>query len=500
MTMQRGFGLGSESAPLPNQGDPLLGTSIFYVGSKEGQNRRTTILLDGEPVTGYRHKIKRPYIEGGSGQGGDWKERDIRVTCQNASSKEDQPRSCLICEQALRHGNIIKRHFTANLTCIDEGEHRSKKNNNVYYDLKKLLELDWTGYEALREQSKVLGSLAGMHFSVIRPSGDPKQSKTYGLWTPLTRVNVMQHFANSPAVRAILEHAMKRGERISHEQAVQRLVSPIDYSKELNNYSPANAERFLARALSTPFMGGGGGGGTSASFQNNPIGGGGFQPQPQPQYGGAQTISPHAAPDYSVAPQAQSQFPPPGAPQAPPGFPGGQPGPGMTQAGGPQWTPQGMPGFAGGSVPPPPQANPQNYQPQAFGPPPVGNPPGSTMPQNVGLPPQQPPYQPSLAPWAQQPTPGAPSPMQPQPMQPQNQPPQGYSFAPGQGWSSQFPGQAPAPAQAQPQPGYQHGYQPMPQPQAAPQMSQPIPQAAPPGYQPQPQPSVPTLPGKLPFA
>lgn len=461
--MQRGFTATAQVAPTPGQGDPLIGSSIFHVSAQDGKNRRSTVLLDDEPVWGYRHKIKRPYVQGQ--QNSDWKERDIRLTCAVPHSKEDQPRACLACEQMIRHGDTIKRHFTANLTCIDEGEHRTKKGA-VYHDLKKLLELDWQGYEVLQEQKKTLGSLVGARFSVLRPTGDAKQSKTYGMWTPMTRVNLFQHFAGSPAVRGIMENAGKRGERISPQEAVQRLISPIDYGKELNNYTPQNAERFIMRALAKSYtasdqqtsyfpqdgnpMGGGGGfgfpGQQQGGFPGQQPQGFGQQPQ-QPQgfpgqmppagFGlmpasgfpqGGQTMPPHAAPDYSVPgqqqmgqqqgfaqqpqgfaqPQPQPGFPPQGFQQpqgVPPQSAPGVPAPGFGQ---PQAFPTGFGGMppqqnGQGSVPPPPATGPQGYNPQQFGPQ-VGNPPGSTMPPGIGLPPQQQGTpQPSLAPWASQP-------------------------------------------------------------------------------------------------
>ncbi len=511
MGMQRGFGATPDMAPAPNQGDPLIGSSIFHISAEEGKNRRTTILLDDEPVWGYRHKIKRPYTPGKPS--GDWRERDIRLTCAVPHDKNDQPRSCLACEAAIRNGDIIKRNFTANLTCIDVGEHRTKRGQ-VYHDLKKMVELDWAAYETFREQKKALGSLVGMAFSVMRPTGDPKQSKTFGMWTPLQRVNLVQHFWSSSAVRSIMEMAQKRGERITQQDAVTRLISPIDYGKELNNYTPALAERFVMRAVSragssaSDDAGGfqssppAGFGGPPPGFQGAPQGFGqgqgqpGFPQGPQGPQGfqGAQTMSPAAAPDFSVQPQQPQQpmggMPPQGFqqnPQNPQGFPGGQPQAGqfpqqgMMSQGFPQGAPQGFNGNGGGSVPPPPQGvTPAQHQPQQFGgPQPVGNPMGATMPPGMSMPPQQGQQQPTLAPWAgQQPTLGQPqmpqqqmAPQQGGPVMPQGG---GYGFESSPGWQQQFPqgapqGQMPQQGQMQPAPAPQQ--MPQGQPQAAPQQA-----------------------------
>jgi hypothetical protein len=403
MSMQRGFGATADVAPAPMQ-DILSGTGVFHISNKEGQNRRTTVLLDDEPLWGYRHKIKREFNPVAPSK--DWKERDIRVTCRVEHDKHDRPRECMICEAAIRAPDVIKRVFTANLTTIDIGEHRTKKGQ-VYHDLKKLLELDWEAYEAFREQKKAMGSLVGCIFSVIRPTGDPKRSKTFGIWTATQqRVNLMQHFFGSPAVRNIMETAAKRGERITQQEAVQRLVSPIDYEKELNNYSPEVAERFIIRATAKSYTaseGEGGGFQGSSGFQAS--GGGGF--------GGAPTMPPHAAPDYSVGPQAGQQPPAQHYPQQ--GF-----------------APVPTPGFQ----PAPMQA--------PMGPPQVGNPVGATMPAawSAPQPPQgfPPPAAASMQ-GMQQPW-GAPQPQgfpaqQPQPTQP---PGGGYSFDAAPGWQSAFPG------------------------------------------------------------
>ena len=488
MTMQRGFGAGQEVQPEQNSGNPLhQGTSIFRISHKEGENRKTTCLLDDEPIWGYRHTIKRPYVPGA----GDWRDRDIRVTCASSQSKQDDPRNCLICEAMLRNSDTIKRKFTANLTLIDEGEHMSKKTGKKYYDLKKRLELDWSYYKVFEEQKRAQpgGRLVGMRFSVLRPSGDPKQTKTFGnSWTPLGIVNLIQHFGQathersgpSNAIRGLLEQATRQGKNLSPQDALQMLVSPIDES-ELNNYSPEMAQRFIMYALAKSYTASGGG-------QQY----GGQQPS---MPGMGQSMPSNSVPDYSTGGQQQQQ-----QPQQAMGMPMGQPGQ--------------------GSVPPPPQqgqtqySNPpgQQQQQQPMGAPAVANPMGSTMPQQSIAPPPQdtPPWDPQqgqqtqpMAPQQSQPqtqvVPGnGPLPGVQQVQQPQGQPQQpmapaqpqqaqqaqpGYAYEQAPGWNSAFPGgqqqqqqqqpaqgqvpqqapQQPVPAQGQPQP------QPTPQPVPVPQ-------------------------------
>lgn len=477
--MQTGFGAAPTAAPQQNTGDPLLqGTGIFHISNKEGQNRRTIFLLDDDPVWGYRHLIKRPYNPGQQ-SGNDWRERDIRMTCAVSQDPQDHPKECLLCEAAMRNGETIKRKFTANLSLIDEGEHKTKKGA-VYYDLKKLLELDWTYYNAFAEQKKAIGSIANMRFSVLRPTGDAKQSKTFGnVWTPLGQQDPVRHFWNSPAVRNIAEMASKRGERIDQQGAVQRLIAKVDYAKELSNYSPQLAERFLARALAKNW---------AASQDQSPgaNGGGFYQPGAgNPIGGGAPTMPAYSVPQYAPA----------GAPTQP--QPGYQPQPALM--GPPMGAPVGydpnnpfaQPGASQGQ-PMQPQPVPQGFQ-QGFpaGPAPVGNPPQATMPQPMMPAPQAQAQAPA---WPQpQPMPqGQPQPMpqpqfpQPQPMgQPQSQPAQNYGFEQAPGWSPQFPGAQGVPQSAPA--GPPNGFAPM---QPAPQMQpQPMPQGFPPQGQPQPMPT-----------
>src|SRR5258708_6726615 len=115
MAMGSGFSAPEAAAPRQNTGNPLHNASgIFHMSNKQVQNRRSELLLDYTPQWGYRHKSKRPYIQGQVSD--DWREREVRLTCAVAMDAQDHPRECLVCEAALRKGDILKRHFTSNLS------------------------------------------------------------------------------------------------------------------------------------------------------------------------------------------------------------------------------------------------------------------------------------------------------------------------------------------------------------------------------------------------
>jgi hypothetical protein len=416
--------------PERNAGNPLFsGPRIFKVSHKQNENTKKTCLIDDNPIVGYRHKINTYPL----GRGVDFRAKDIRMTCASPSAKEPDPRSCVLCEAMLRNGDIIKRIFTANLTIIDETGYYSKKNNRQVTFLKNLLELDYPYYKVFQEQKKVApnGTIAGMRFNVMRPTGDPQRTKTFGdAWTPLGMVNPFQHYWNCPAIPHMIEAAKGRGSQISWEDAVKALVSPLNYREDVDNYDPQKAEAILMFALAKDY---------TASSQQGPGGPGGG-------YGGAQAMAAGSVPNYSTAPpmpgqQMQApQGPPPGyqmyVPPAPPqgGFQA------QAQGGFPQQAP--------------PQAPPQVASPQGAAP--MQAPQAPPMPQQA-----------------------APVQQQQQQQQVPQQPIDGYQFDQQQGWSNSFPGQGQQPAFAAPQQG---------QPQQAPMQAPPMPpqqapQQAPPQQQ-----------------
>jgi hypothetical protein len=382
--------------PERNAGNPLFeGTRIFRVSHHEGQNSKKVCLLDDNPMVGYRHKINTYPL----GRSIDIRAKDIRMACASATSKDPDPRTCVLCEAMLRHGDIVKRFFTANLTIIDETGYYSKKNNRQVTNLKNLLELDFPYYKVFEEQKKVApgGTIAGMRFNVMRPSGDPTRTKTFGdAWTPLGIVNPMEHFWRCDAIPHLIEFAKNKGRTLSWEEAVRELTTPVDYMREVNNYDANKAGVILQYALAKDY--------TASGSQSQ---GGGYQ-----QGGGAPSMPAHAAPNYSTQAPPQQQ-------QAPAGFQ--QPAAPPMQAPPMQAPPmQAPPAQAAPAMQAPPMQAPQQ-------PPQVHAPAGATQ----------------MAPPMQAPA---------MPAQQQQQAPaqsvDGYSFDQQPGWSSAFPGQQQAPAQA----------------------------------------------------
>jgi len=413
MTMQRGFGGGEQLKPKENTGNPLLqGTQVFRLSHKQNDGRgdlsansTTVTLIDDNPLIGYVH-----YINTWGLKGLPISARDIRIACADPNSAEAAPRQCVLCEAMLRHGDVIKRKFAANLTLIDEKPRTSQRSGKTYYDNRRKLELDWGHYKVF-EQIKASapgGSMVGMRFNVIRPPGDPKKSKTFGdTWLPLDGgacVDLRTKFWQSKAIGPMIERARQRGETLDWEGAVARLTATIDYTKEVDNYSPQLAESLLMFAL-------------ARNFGGQPAG----QPQQHPP---AQTMLPGQVPDYST-------------PQT--GFP--------TQ---PQQQQQQQYQQPQQAQPPQPPQNPPH----------VANPAGATAPQATLAPPAMPPAQQTQVMPGNGPIPGMPTanpaPIPPppptqqpqQPQQPQAAPQQDYSFDQHHGWSAQMPSQAPVPPPA----------------------------------------------------
>lgn len=423
MSMTQGWAAPIQE-PERNSGNPLFeGTRIFRVSHHQGQNVKKVVLLDDKPMVGYRHKINTYPL----GRSIDIRAKDIRMACASATSKDPDPRNCVLCEAMLRHGDIIKRVFTANLTLIDETGYWSKKNNRQVTNLKNLLELDYPYYKIFEEQKKVApeGSIEGMRFNVMRPSGDPTRTKTFGdAWSPLGKVNPMQHFWKCDAIPHLIEFAKNKGRQLSWEDAVKELVTPVDYQREVNNYDAKKAEMILQYALAKDYTASG------QPQQGGAPQGGGYQGQQAPSMPASQ------APNYST--------------QAPPmqAAPPAQAQPPMQQQ-----QQQQMAGFP--TQAPPTQAPPMQAPPAQ--PPEVHAPQGATAMQ---APPQAPPMPQQMQ---------APTPQQAPQQAPQQGAVDGYSFDQQPGWSNAFPGQQQVPQQA-PQ------MQAPPMPQQAPQQASQAPQ------------------------
>jgi len=446
MTLPRGFN-SQVQEPEANTGNPLFqGTSIFRVShhqtnDKQGQpqNKKHVILLDDVPVTIYRHKLNTWNM----GKGTPWQTKDVRITCADPTnnSRTGNPKACLMCEAMIRHGDIIKRTFSANLTVIDITGYFSERKGRRVTHTKAILELDFPGYKVFAEKKQHApgGSIAPMMFSVMRAGGPPQNTKVYGdSWTPMGNAlhpqQLKDYLKQCPAIAHLVEFAKGRGRVLTWDQAVDELAAAVDYDREMSNYSPELAELFNTFATAKEY--------TASASSNS---GGGYQQ--------AATMPASSVPNYAPQP-----FPPMGQQQQQPPVPMGQP------------AQMGQPAYPGQPQQPPTQppqvANPQGATPPGFQP---GVQPGFAPPTQQAAPQAapQPGYapQPSLAPPAQAaaPVPGA---------APQ-QGVDGYAFDQQQGWSSQFPaGQQPVPQQQQQQPVPQ-------QPAAAPQPFGQVPPAPP---------------------
>lgn len=410
--------------------------AIDYESTRETKNLSVypgkeiiVTLLDTAPVRVMRHKL---FIKG------DKAAKHKRATCagwnpdthpQLPKGIASCPRECKTCNGMLVSPakDFIGRSLCYYLSCINEsdstdintGRPMFDKVGRPYKDNKRLIELDYKGYQSFQQKAKTYGQLAGMRFRVNRTGPPPGQqtiqSPQYGdIWEPLDvkPVDLVRHFWNSPVVARVQEgNARKSNQVIPHEQVVRELVAPFNYDEEVGTYNAEEHDRFLAYAE-----------GMHARFSGQPQQGqgGGYAPPPPPP-GSMPNYAPSAppagampagqVPSYQQPQQGAPQgYQPPAPPQSPAGYPGQPPiggGPPPQQQT-PPWQGQpapGMPSFA------PPGAQQQQQQQQA----PAG---------------YQPPQQ---------------SYQQPQQGMTQGGPPPGYG-APPAGW-------APPPQQGGPQPG-----------------------------------------------
>jgi len=292
-SVQSGFNSDVEDDP-SGGGSPLLGTRPFRLGWKSGENTSNIVLLDDHPQIVRRHRISRQNLG---------KFRDARITCASPTSRDPAPRVCLVCEAALRNDEFIKRRFGAYLTVIDESSFVSKTTGKSYKDMKYILELDFGMFQTLQKVHAAMGGLVGMRFMVVRDT--VKTSKVIGSsWTPLGPVNPSQHFSQSPAIPALMQAAQRLGNQINAQQALQQMVSHIDYAKELNNYTVANAEQFIAIAVAKDH---------AQSYGNAPSQGYGPSNQtagfPSGGYQPPQAMPVAQVPDFSVPTSPQQSTP-----------------------------------------------------------------------------------------------------------------------------------------------------------------------------------------------
>ena len=450
MTKFKPQGQGGEVMEQQGRSNPLEGRTRTFFCSP-GENR-VIVPLDDELVPVRRHRLWLPNPPTTAIYG-------YRLTCACWDPREYTGLEALTCRAcnavAAGHTDPGVSHPTViwHATVIAEGElmRKDKQSGQMLgtgiFDYRYLLELDDKGQQMWKVKKDTYGGLKGMRINVFRslpPRGQKAKTPRYGeSWDVLPGgpVDLRLHFWRSPAIPRLIEFSARSTTGVvTHEQAVNNLITPINYDEEFDNYSEEAANRMVAVAcgqaveLSAPIAPTGGG------YAPPPMPGGGrpaptgvpagYAPvpvqQPQVDYS-TQTMSTGQVPAYAPPQPAPTPTAPTAAPQV-------------------AYTPPPPP-----MVPDPTQAPTQTAYtppPAAYAPPP--------MPQ-----------------------PAAPAPAAPAP----GAPPAGGSYAFDRGWTPGFP-------QPQAQPQYQAPAQPaQPQPVAA-QPAAPQYQAAPaaPQYQPPPLP------------
>lgn len=484
--------------------NPLEGrTKTFFC---EAGQRRVIVPLDDDLIPVRRHKLWLPNPPTTAIYG-------YRLTCACWDPREYtslEPRLCRACNAvAMGYTDPGVSIPTAiwHVTVIAEGEllRKDKQSGQMVgtgiFDYRYLLELDDKGKQKWEEKKKMYGGvLKGMRINVFRslpPRGQKAKTPRYGeSWDVLPGgpVDLRMHFWRSPAIPRLIEYSQRSGKgAITHEVAVQNLVTPINYDEEFDNYSEEAADRMIAVAAGKMVDMG-------AAAAPPQQGGGAYAPPPMP---GGQPAPGYPPQGYGTPAPQGGQYPPPQQPQGQVDYstqttPAGQvpayapPPPPQQQAAPPAAAPPQQPSFPHYTPPPPPvpdpaatqQAAPPPYQQQApaaapapapYTPPPMPQQaPPTAAPQQQQAPPPVPHYQPPAAPQQpQQPYQAPPVPQTGAPPQTPGAP--GYNF--DQGWTPGFPqptGQQPV---AAPPPPQQQGA-PVPQPAPPPpqqQQQQPAP-------------------------
>ena len=217
-------------------------TRTFYLNWDPNKKNKTTVaMLDDQPFGAYRHRL---YLQGRE----NWRSNQLRLTCAASESGDASPRTCKVCNAALKNTDIARKVFFY-LSVMDEDGFVSRTGEQ-YTHWKYLLELDQTEYERWGERAETYGTLTGVRFKAFRPSS--KTSKAIGDWSPLDGgkpVDLRGHVWDAPAVGRLIAASAKQPRGVlSHEDAVRTIISPVDYEAEIMNYTPEHADIFLAAA------------------------------------------------------------------------------------------------------------------------------------------------------------------------------------------------------------------------------------------------------------
>lgn len=364
MALQRGYGDGVTVTGASSQRGPRT----FWL---PGGGDTTVVMLDGDPVEIVRHQL---FLKG------DKVAARMRQTCFGMNPREHPepcPRQCLVCNKSLSSPRQIGRKMLLCSTLIDERAFVWQGKD--FKDMKLLLELPQDAADGWRQQKAALGEIRFRRFRVYRSKaapGKPQTSARHGdKWYDLGSVDPVRHFWNSPAIKALMDAASRRGEPIDHMTAVTRLVTPIAYETEIGVYKAAEAEAFVAY-----LEGRTGAAGPRQAF-NVPAG---AAPPPPPS----------SQPSYGAPPAPPGGYQPPAAPPGPVGqptfgAPAVPPGniPTAPQVGQPPTAPAASPPAAPAASPPPPVPDPVaaggegGFAGGGYAPPPM--PPAGTIPGGV---------------------------------------------------------------------------------------------------------------------
>jgi hypothetical protein len=179
------------------------------------------VLLDDESYNVWEHGL---FIRGDS------QASKIKVTCTDDTPDGD-PRRCAACNAMLKGSKVIGRNAVYFLTIIELGFWTNKKGEKIYHT-KRLLPLDKEMAMVLEKKKEAKGkSFVGAKFRVYR--ADNRSNRVGNDWDLEGWVKLHKFFADSPQLSYIIERERRFGRNITKKEAVDLLVSPMDYDTVL---------------------------------------------------------------------------------------------------------------------------------------------------------------------------------------------------------------------------------------------------------------------------
>lgn len=176
------------------------------------------VLLDDGGVNIYEHSI---FIRG------DKTAMKLKVTCKSPGP-DPVPNKCRICNAMIKDDRIARK-YVSYLSCVDLS--KFEIDGTTYTHVRKLVPLNKQAAKKFERRKKERGTLVGAVLKLFR---NEKTSPVIGDEVEyIKRVNLPKMFMKSPRIQGLIDFYAKRGESITEKEALKILITPFDYSKEL---------------------------------------------------------------------------------------------------------------------------------------------------------------------------------------------------------------------------------------------------------------------------